>query len=115
MTEQINLATYEELKAAMGDDFIGELVETYLTETPALIKQLHLALNTGDAAGFQRLAHSIKSSSASFGALEFAAQAKELELIGKSGDLKQVGDRLTRLEETYQSVSKSLQALIAAL
>ena len=37
-----------------------------------------------DATAFRRHAHSIKSSSASFGANDFAAQARELEMMGKA-------------------------------
>ena len=55
----------------MGAEFIGELIDTYCQETPQLIAALQQALAQGDAPAFQRAAHSIKSTSASLGAMEF--------------------------------------------
>ena len=74
---------YNDLKDVMGADFIVELIDTYTIETEGLITQLRGALDAGDAATFGRLAHSIKSSSASLGALAFSQQARELEMMGK--------------------------------
>jgi hypothetical protein len=53
-----------------------------------------------------------KSSSAGFGALEFSAQAKELEMIGKAGDLSNVDDKVDRLVNAYTQVEQTLQELI---
>jgi histidine phosphotransfer protein HptB len=97
----IDEETFRELREAVGDDYIPELILAYLDETPILIKSLQDALTVGDVSAFTRAAHSIKSSSASLGALDFSAQAKELEQIGKTGDLSQVGDKLNRLIESY--------------
>jgi len=108
----IDSTTFEELKEAMGDDFIPELVSTYLDETAALIQKLREALAASQSEDFRRIAHSIKSSSASLGALEFSAQAKELEFIGKAGDFNQAGAALARLEEAWPKVKTALQEFI---
>lgn len=111
MNSFIDIETYNALKEAMGADFIGELVDTYCSETPQLIHQLQDAFEKGDAETFRRSAHSIKSSSASFGALDFSAQARELEMIGKAGDLSSAGEKVQNLVRTYDQVSQSLQEL----
>ena len=108
----IDPTTFDDLKAAMGEDFIPELVSTYLEETKALIQKLHEALSANQVEDFRRAAHSIKSSSASLGALEFSALAKELEFIGKAGDLSQAGDLLARLEEIWPKVKTALQEFL---
>jgi HPt (histidine-containing phosphotransfer) domain-containing protein len=113
MTEPIHQTTFEELQATLGNDFTVELVETYFAETPGLLDQLHQAFSQGNAAVFQRAAHSIKSTSASFGALDLAAQAKELEMIGRAGDLSGAGEKLAALDESYLQVQQALQKLIA--
>jgi HPt (histidine-containing phosphotransfer) domain-containing protein len=77
----------------MGADFIVELIDTYNSETGELIVQLHRALADCDAASFGRVAHSIKSSSASLGALDFSQQARELEMLGKANDLSELAQR----------------------
>lgn len=108
----IDPTTFDDLKAAMGEDFIPELVSTYLEETEALIQKLHEALSANQVEDFRRAAHSIKSSSASLGALEFSTLAKELEFIGKAGDLSQAGDLLARLDAAFPAVHAALQALL---
>jgi histidine phosphotransfer protein HptB len=107
----IDAATFENLKAMMGDDFIGELIDAYFEEAPQLIGQIEQALASGNAEVFRRAAHSLKSSSASFGALQFSARARELELIGKEGNLAGTGEKVANLKQDYITVHDSLEAL----
>jgi HPt (histidine-containing phosphotransfer) domain-containing protein len=111
MTAVIDATIFAELKEAMGADFIGELIDTYCEETPRLVADLQQALAQGNADLFRRSAHSIKSSSASFGALEFAAQARELEMIGKAGDLSNAASQAAHLGDEYQQVEHALREL----
>jgi len=111
-TSIIDKTTFEELKAAMGDDFIPELISTFLEEIPSILKALQQAYQEGDAATFQRSAHSIKSSSASMGALTFSAQARELEMIGKSGDISQAGEKMNGLISAYPELEQALRNLL---
>ena len=105
----IDEQTFSDLRDAVGDDFLPELILAYLEETPMLLRDLQAALAASDISAFTRAAHSIKSSSASLGALEFSAQAKELELIGKSGDLSQAGDKVDRLAAKYPELEAALK------
>jgi histidine phosphotransfer protein HptB len=107
----IDGATFENLKAMMGHDFIGELIDAYFEETPQLIIQIEQALVSGDTEVFRRAAHSLKSSSASFGATQFSASAKELELIGKEGNLSGSSEKVANLKENYINVHDALEAL----
>ena len=106
----INQATFDELVAGTGADFVVELIDTFLDDIPNMFNDLRQALVTQKAEVFQRAAHSLKSNSASFGAMDLAAQAKDLELIGKNGNLNEVGDRLTRLTTELERVQKALRA-----
>ena len=45
----IDIAIFENLKAMMGADFIGELIDAYFEETPQLLGQIEQALASGDA------------------------------------------------------------------
>ena len=104
--------TLADLRATLGDDFLPELIATYLEETPLLIKDLQQALAEGNAQAFTRLAHSIKSSSSSLGALDFSDKARELETIGKSGDLSQAALKLTEFIGTYPDLEHALKNLL---
>jgi HPt (histidine-containing phosphotransfer) domain-containing protein len=113
MEEQaiIDLATYHQLKDLMGADFLVELVDTYNIDTEALIEQLGQALVSGEAASFERFAHSIKSSSASLGALAFSQQARELEMMGKVNDLSGADQKLLQLAANFLQVKHCLEEL----
>jgi HPt (histidine-containing phosphotransfer) domain-containing protein len=107
----IDPATFHELKELMGADFLDELIDSYFQETEALIEGLRQAFSGQEAASFERIAHSIKSSSASLGALIFSQQARELEMIGKAGDLSGAGPMLDRLEAGFAQVKHCLKEL----
>jgi histidine phosphotransfer protein HptB len=110
----IDLPTFEALKEAMGADYIGELVQAYFDETPQLLSNLQLALEKQDCEAFRLAAHSIKSTSNSFGALQFGAQAKELELMGRDARLDGAAEKVETLVKDYGVVIKRLEELIHA-
>jgi|WetSurMetagenome_2_1015567.scaffolds.fasta_scaffold123962_2 histidine phosphotransfer protein HptB len=107
----IDALTYAELKTTVGADFIDELVEAYLDETPKLINDLIESLAQEDATKFGRTAHSIKSSSAALGALPLSLLAKELEMMGKQGDLSEAEPQVKYLLESYFQVQRKLEEL----
>lgn len=107
----IDPRTYCQLKEQLGADFVRELVEAYCHETGQLIEQLYQALAIQDAAALGRLAHSIKSSSASLGALNLSQQAHQLELTGKTNDLSGAGPQLERLSSGFLKVKHCLEEL----
>lgn len=80
----IDPAAYSELQDTMGPDFAAELVETFLAEAPTMLADLRQAAATGDADGFRRAAHSIKSNAGLFGATALARMARDMELAGLS-------------------------------
>jgi HPt (histidine-containing phosphotransfer) domain-containing protein len=85
-----------EMMAATGDDigFVGELLDTYLADTPAQLDAMAAAVDADDAAALVRPAHTVKSSSASMGAMRLSQLARDLEMAGRSGALGP-GDRAT--------------------
>lgn len=107
----IDLAVFESLKEMMGVDFIVELVDTYLQDSPEMLQQMHQALEANDAEPFRRAAHSLKSNSANFGAMQLSALARELEFMGRENRLEQAGEILAKAEEEYAQVEQALEAL----
>jgi HPt (histidine-containing phosphotransfer) domain-containing protein len=108
-TASIDMPTFTTLKENMGEDFLGELVQAYFDETPQLISALQSALASGDSEAFRRAAHSIKSTSNSFGALEYGELARELEMMGKDNKLGEAGGKVEILVSEYPNVKKSLE------
>jgi HPt (histidine-containing phosphotransfer) domain-containing protein len=114
MEEQaiIDLPTYEQLKELMGSDFIVELVDTYINETGTLMAEISQAYKDGQAVSMGRIAHSIKSSSASLGALVFSQQARELEMMGKANDLAGTEQKIEKLTAEFSLVTQRLKELV---
>ena len=107
----IDMPTFNQLKEMMGAEFIVELIDTYIQETGRLIDQLGVALSSGEAVTFGGVAHSIKSSSASLGALELSQQARELEMMGKANDLTGAEIKLEKLRADFLLVKQCLEEL----
>ena len=107
----IDEKTFAELKQMSGAEFINELIDTFLEDSPGLIEEMESALKVNNVDSFRRAAHSLKSNAATFGANELFALAKELEILGKENKLTETGDRLKALQESYESVREELSEL----
>ena len=112
--EIIEEATFARLLDSLGGDvdFLSELVEAYLASSPGLFASMQQAIATGEASALQRAAHTLKTGSANFGALAFAAQCKELEDMGKTGALDCAETKSRTLEAAYAEVVAALQARV---
>jgi HPt (histidine-containing phosphotransfer) domain-containing protein len=107
----IDEAAFEKLKNDVGVDFVGELIETYCDETPQLIAKLQYAIDVNDADALRQAAHSIKSTSNTVGALSLGALSKELEVLGRAGDLTGAPEKVARLAAEYDRVQLALKDL----
>ncbi|HEY1328371.1 MAG TPA: Hpt domain-containing protein [Casimicrobiaceae bacterium] len=110
----IDHATFEALQTSAGADFVRDLIDTFLHEAPKMLDDLRSALAAGDATRFRRAAHSLKSNGNTFGALEFGALAKELELGGIARASEHGGEAMTGLAEEYTRVAAALRELQGA-
>ena len=107
----IDQATFEKLRNEVGADFMDELITAYCDETPQLIASLQHALAAHDVGAFRQAAHSIKSTSNTLGALSLGERAKDLEVLGRSGDLAGAAQKVERLVVEYEQVQQALKDL----
>ena len=107
---QLDMNTFNALKESTGADFIGELIDAFLDDAPGLIEQMKNSLSTGNAEIFRRATHSMKSNAATFGCMELAELARELETMGRDNNLE-IGNRLERMEAAFQEVDSLLRSL----
>ena len=109
-------AVLAELLATTGDDpaFVRELIDTYLAEAPTQLDAVATAVDGADAAALVRPAHTLKSTSATLGAMRLSAVARRLEMAGRSGALD-AGARadMGRVQEEWQAASQALTAWLA--
>jgi len=107
----IDMPTFLDLKNAMGSDYIAEMVDTYCQDASQLMLGLIQAQQSGDATAFTRLAHSIKSTSLTFGALAFGALARELEMLGREGSLEGTPEKVAQLQAACVPLHAALKEL----
>ena len=72
--------------------FVRELVDAYVSDSAEQVAGIEAALAAGDADALVRPAHTLKSSSATLGAMELSATARTLEMAARAGDLSDADD-----------------------
>lgn len=101
----LDLAVFDDLAETAGAEFAAELAATFMEEVPGMLAELRAAQAAGNADGFRRTAHSLKSNGSTFGAVMLAALAKELELGGLPAD----AGALDRIEAAWHAVEAALR------
>ncbi len=106
-------AALDELIETVGGDreFLAELIETYLGDSPGLFDELRTGLADRDAAVVRRAAHTLKSTSASFGATRLAGICRGIETAATAGELADLGPQVETAETEFEAVSAALQAV----
>jgi PAS domain S-box-containing protein len=99
--------------ARVGGD--GELLQEtatlFLAEAPQLLTAIREAIGRGDTRSLARAAHTLKGTTAFFGAGAVAAAALALEKLGNAGDLGRAAGAVQALEDELARVTPSLAAL----
>ncbi len=95
-----------------GDDpeFLEEVLTGFLENVAEQLSQLATAIETGDADRVRREAHSIKGGAANLTAMSLSGAAKELEELGKRGDLEAASFQLNTVEVEYERLVAYLRA-----
>lgn len=78
----VSIDILNEVAEMVGPDdpeLLVELIDDYLTDTDALIAGMPSILASGDLVSLQRAAHSLKSTSATFGVMPLSELSKGLE------------------------------------
>jgi HPt (histidine-containing phosphotransfer) domain-containing protein len=110
-------AVLDELRTSVEGDsaFVVDLVEAYLADGAQHVADVVTALEAVDAAALVRPAHTLKSSSATVGAMRLAGMARELEMDGRAGTLEaaSAGERAASVRATWEEASAALRAWVA--
>ena len=107
----IDPEAWETMKSMTGPEFLGELIDVYLNDSPQLIEQIRSGLAAVEIDTVRRAAHSLKSNSASLGANRLASTARELEMIAKGGTLDGAGLKLLAIETEFAQLAPVLLEL----
>lgn len=112
---KIDLSALEVYREVMGEDtngFIADILQSYLNNSPLLLAQMEQALHVSDVSTFHRIAHTLKSSSATVGAVQMANLAADLEKATSTAFPENIEASLQELKREYSDVSLELSNLL---
>jgi HPt (histidine-containing phosphotransfer) domain-containing protein len=121
--EAIDQDVLDELERSVGDDrgFVREVIETWFEDAPRQIATLREGIATGDVEKTNRAAHTLKSTSASVGAMALSAMARELQTMTapestEAADLTEpeIGTLVDAVATEYERAHAELDSLIPA-
>jgi signal transduction histidine kinase/CheY-like chemotaxis protein len=111
----INARALENIRALSqqgGDALVQKVIAAYVGDAPQHLRTLRQAVGGQDADTVRRVAHSLKSASANVGAETLARLCKDLELMGRNASVGGAVTLLTDMEEEFQAVRQSLNAML---
>ena len=101
------------LEMTGGDqEFVDDLVDTYLAEGETLVERLRSAATGGDTSTDEllRAAHSLKSSSLNVGALPLGELCRSLEAEARGGPVADPGPRVDAIAAGFDDARRALLA-----
>jgi histidine phosphotransfer protein HptB len=107
----IDKSVYAELQETAGAEFVADLVDTFIEEASGMLAELRSARADNHADRFRRAAHSLKTNSQTFGAMQLGALARDLELKGLDADPVRDTAALDALEAEYTRAAAALKDL----
>jgi HPt (histidine-containing phosphotransfer) domain-containing protein len=103
------LASLRELQEEGESDIVEEIGGLFIKYAPDKISAIEKAAEKNDSKALMVAAHSLKSSSAYIGALRLSALSKELEEMGRSGQIDDAASKAKELRAEYERAKASLE------
>jgi two-component system sensor histidine kinase/response regulator len=94
-------------------DVCAAVLAKYLDSSSGYIEAVRQAIAEQNSTALFHAAHAMKSSSGMVGALALAEKIKELESLGRSGDLVSAPDLFAQVEMEYHRVREAIKELLA--
>ncbi|MCU0571876.1 MAG: Hpt domain-containing protein [Syntrophobacteraceae bacterium] len=94
---------------------LKKIIELFMEKSPELILRITAALEAGDAEVVFRAAHSLKSSSATVGAMELSETCRQLETVGRQGSLHGARELSERMQAEFRQVCIALARMTEGL
>ena len=107
----IDRTVYAQLADTAGAEFVADLADTFIEEATGMLAELRSARAANHADRFRRAAHSLKTNSNTFGAMQLGALARDLELKGLDADPARDEAAIAALEVEYNRAAEALRGL----
>jgi len=109
--DQDAITSLRDLNPGDGGEFLREIVNIYVEDTPKRLADLKACLASGDVKSFTRAAHTIKGSSANVGAQVLKAIGERMELVSRTEGLGSIAPMIADAEAEFAKVSDELRKL----
>jgi len=108
------LERLRELDPKGQNQLLARVIEAFETSAARLVPQLQDARRAGDTAGIRHVAHTLKSSSASIGALKLSQLCADIEAKIRTDKLENLGERVDAMCVEIEIVLQALKRLLDA-
>ena len=108
----IDASALQALRDIAGADaakFLAAIIDAFLEDAPQLQQEIAQAIASADAPTLQRAAHTLKSSSATLGAMSLSSYCKQLETIARTGKIEGGEQLAAQIAAEYPRVKTALQ------
>ncbi len=117
ISSEIKLETIDEnaflkLLEMIGEDsfeLLIDIINSYLEDGETLIYELEEGIKNRDPQQIYHSAHTLKSSSATLGALTLSKLCADLETKGRNGNIEGITELLSQLQSEYKRVDQMLR------
>lgn len=111
----LEVKALQTLRDMLGEDIsnsiLVEVIDTYLEEAPKQLQALREAVEANDLAMLKAMAHTLKPTSATLGAIALSKLCRELEAMVQAQDTKEVLTlKVQQILLEYERVKIALQA-----
>ena len=106
----------EQLLDVIGGDreAFKDLVQSFLDDGPDLVRRLKQAVAANDADAMRRAAHTLKGSATDFGAVALAGLCREIEALGRAGEVPPAAAKVEAAAREYEIAEEGLRGLLTA-
>jgi HPt (histidine-containing phosphotransfer) domain-containing protein len=87
--------------------FLVEMIDCYLDAIPSLIESIHCAISGSNVPALRLAAHTLKSNSASVGAIAFVSFCEQLEVVDRLGIIESSAESLLQQLEMQYDETKA--------
>jgi HPt (histidine-containing phosphotransfer) domain-containing protein len=107
------METLRQLTAPGEPDVLTEVLQLFLKEVPLRMDRLRNACAAGNIEGVYRAAHSLKGSAGNIGAQRLVDVCRQLDELGRAGDLTEAAPLVAALGLEYERVAAEIDRIIS--
>ena len=108
LIDQVTLDSY-----GFDAETLAVLLDSFLADAPGLLNSIQTAIAEDDPQQLDFAAHTLKSSSATLGAIRLSELCKQLEIWGKAGTTAPATNESEKLNDVYVRSVEALKQLIS--